>query len=277
MPGRRPRRKPRYDPYTLDRSGASRDRRHGKSLPVLLPIVGALGLVAAISLVIVGIATRSDARQSPRQASATEPTAASTPITTTSASVILSGNNCTDENAIKLLRPSVVRIETGDGVGTGIIIGTNEILTNAHVVAGSTSVQVSTVNGSVSGTVTGRDTNLDLALVQAPTTNLAAATLGSELTLKAGQRLLALGFALDLEGEPSSTGGIFSAVRESDGESYVQTDTPINPGNSGGPLFTNCGEVMGINTVKPRGTEGIGFAIGASTINDNLARLRRGG
>jgi S1-C subfamily serine protease len=242
---------------------------------VLLPVVGALGLVAAISLVIVGIATRSEPGDAPQKASTDQ--SATVVAAAPEAAVILSGEDCTDENAIRLLRPTVVRIETRDGVGTGIIIGANEILTNAHVVEGSTSVQVSTVHGVVSGTVIGRDENLDLALVQAPTANLATATLGSEHTLKAGQRLLALGFALDLEGEPSSTGGIFSAVREADGESYVQTDTPINPGNSGGPLFTNCGEVMGINTVKPRGTEGIGFAIGASTINQNLVRLRRGG
>lgn len=171
---------------------------------------------------------------------------------------------CTDENAIGIVRRSVVRISTDDAVGTGIVVGDNQILTNAHVVEGHEKVRVESQDGAGEGTVVGTDAVIDLALIRAATHALPAVNFADPSSLKPGQRLLAIGYALDLPGEPSTTGGIFSALREIDGVHYVQTDAPINPGNSGGPLFTQCGDVVGLNTSGNRA--GIGFAIDSSAL-----------
>ena len=184
---------------------------------------------------------------------------------------------CTDENAIGIVRRSVVRISTDAAVGTGIVVGDNQILTNAHVVEDNENVRVQSQDGAEEGTVVGTDKIVDLALVQAATHALPAVKFADPSSLRPGQRLLAIGYALDLPGEPSTTGGIFSALRELDGVHYVQTDAPINPGNSGGPLFTQCGEVVGLNTSGTR--TGIGFAIDSATLrtaNSDLAIGTRG-
>ncbi len=171
---------------------------------------------------------------------------------------------CTDENAIKIVRQSVVRISTDAAVGTGIVVAENQILTNAHVVEDNENVSVQRQDGAEDGTVVGIDNVIDLALIQVATHALPSVTFADPSSLKSGQRLLAIGYALDLPGEPSTTAGIFSALREIDGVHYVQTDAPINPGNSGGPLFTQCGEVVGLNTLGNRA--GVGFAIGSSEL-----------
>lgn len=177
---------------------------------------------------------------------------------------------CNDETAIRTVRQSVVRISTDATVGTGIVVGENQILTNAHVVEDNDTVRVESEDGAVQGTVVGTDNVIDLALIRAATRALPAVRYADPSSLRPGQRLLAIGYALDLPGEPSTTGGIFSALREIDGVRYVQTDTPINPGNSGGPLFTQCGEVVGLNTFAyasaELGVEGLGFAIESSVL-----------
>lgn len=182
---------------------------------------------------------------------------------------------CTDENAIGTVRRSVVRISTDAAVGTGIVVGQDQILTNAHVVEDNGKVRVQSQDGAEEGTVVGTDKVIDLALIQAATHNLPAVKFADTSALKPGQRLLAIGFALDLPGEPSNTAGIFSALREIDGVHYVQTDASINPGNSGGPLFTQCGEVVGLNTAGTR--TGIGFAIDSTQLQSTSAELTTNG
>jgi S1-C subfamily serine protease len=71
------------------------------------------------------------------------------------------------------------------------------------------------------------------------------------------------------------TSGVFSGERGTESARLLQTDAPINPGNSGGPLVTEQGEVVGINTMVLRGTQGIGFAIPIETAFEEFSELRR--
>jgi S1-C subfamily serine protease len=176
--------------------------------------------------------------------------------------------------------PSVVRIrtegvdpdapvqETQEGVGSGVIFDSNGwILTNRHVVAGTTSLIVELEDGTeFDGTVYGIDTLTDLAIVKIEATGLSAAAVGDSDGLKVGELVVAIGSPLGTFSN-SVTSGIVSALGRrittegGDLRNLIQTDAAINPGNSGGPLLDATGAVVGINTAIARDSNGIGFSI----------------
>jgi len=188
---------------------------------------------------------------------------------------------CNPADIVALLKPSVVFIEVitifGPASGSGVII-TEEghILTNSHVIADSTSIQVTISSGqSFTATEVADNPGLDLAIVKLTSTrnDFPVATLGNYEEIVVGEGVFALGFpfSFDLGQEPSVTSGIISALRFLEGYEYIQTDTAINPGNSGGPLVNTRGEVIGINTWGYTLGEGLGFAI---PINDIRAFIQ---
>ena len=172
------------------------------------------------------------------------------------------------------------------GVGTGVIIDeAGHILTNDHVIAGAQKMTVSLPDGrSFPATLVGRDPRSDLAVIQIKGTNLPVIPLGDSAKLVVGQWVVAIGNALALQGGPTVTAGVVSAlgrtVQEppsSNGQAgpclfdVIQTDAPINPGNSGGPLVNLQGRVIGINTLGIVQAEpgvpaqSVGFAIAIDT------------
>jgi S1-C subfamily serine protease len=168
-----------------------------------------------------------------------------------------------------------VQIETGSGLGSGIIYDTDGfILTAAHVVDGNTSVTVRLADGTrVPGEVLGADDGTDVAVVQIERrSGLTPAALATGARVQVGQLAVAIGSPFGLEG--SVTAGVVSAInRTITTESgavmnMIQTDAPINPGNSGGALVDRRGRVMGINDAirSDSGVNaGVGFAIPIDT------------
>ena len=176
--------------------------------------------------------------------------------------------------------PAVVQIRTGEevdpnaaaipeqGVGSGVIFNPNGwILTNRHVVAGSTTVTVELKDGTeYTGTIYGIDTLTDLAIVKVDVTGLTAAAIGDSDGLRVGQLVVAIGSPLGTFSN-TVTSGIVSAkgrtilTEGSQLNNLIQTDAAINPGNSGGPLLDATGAVVGINTAIARDSTGIGFSI----------------
>ncbi|MFF4274037.1 S1C family serine protease [Streptomyces sp. NPDC001536] len=172
--------------------------------------------------------------------------------------------------------PSVVSVVTPDGQGSGFVFDARgRILTNAHVVDGSSTVTVELQDGRrLSAEVIGDDPDHDVAVLQPETARgLRPAQLATPGTRPGvGDTVLAIGSPLGLSG--TVTSGIVSALDRDVrlGESgrqqrAVQTDASINPGNSGGPLVDSDGRVIGINTAiatldqQRGGSIGIGFAI----------------
>lgn len=162
------------------------------------------------------------------------------------------------------------------GNGSGAIIDTQgHILTNNHVVESAQALKVTLPDGrSFDAQVVGRDPATDLAVIQIHGDNLPTIPLGDSDSLKTGEFVVAIGNALGLEGGPTVTVGVVSAlnrtIQEDNGASIgglIQTDAAINPGNSGGPLVNLRGELIGINTATAGATSegfqpsGIGFAI----------------
>jgi S1-C subfamily serine protease len=104
----------------------------------------------------------------------------------------------------------------------------------------------------------------DLALFQLPASDCPYLKLNPSDDLIQGMKLFTIGNPSGLG--YTVTAGIFSGYHSLKEQRVIQTDAPINPGNSGGPLISEDGSVVGVNTSILRGTEGIGFAITAATI-----------
>ena len=188
---------------------------------------------------------------------------------------------------VERVRASIVRIETSEGSGSGVIFETKGqtgaqtayVITNQHVVEGETSVSV-TVNDSANyrGTVLGADSVRDLAVVTICCGAFQALPFGDASSLRPGDEVVAIGYPLGLPGEATVTRGIVSAVRYVAEylSQVIQTDAAINPGNSGGPMLSTMGEIVGINTFKIAETsvEGVGFAISEETVQQHIPALQ---
>lgn len=183
-----------------------------------------------------------------------------------------------------------VNTETSQGSGSGFVIDKQgHIVTNLHVVEGTTEVEVNFPSGiKVRGQVIGTDKDSDLAIVKVdvPADELVPLPLGDSGELKVGQIVIAIGNPFGLNGTMttgivsslgrtldslniSPTGGTFTAG------DIIQTDAAINPGNSGGPLLNLRGEVVGVNrairteTITASGSptnSGIGFAVSVNIL-----------
>ena len=179
------------------------------------------------------------------------------------------------------------------GAGTGIVLTPDgELLTNAHVANGATSIKVTLGNDTQShdASIIGIDTTHDLALLKINgVSNLQTAQLGNSSDLQVGDSVIAVGNALNLQGGMTVTEGIVSALNRSidagsqgggGSESLsglIQTDAAINPGNSGGPLVNSAGQVVGINTATSGDAQNIGFAIAIDNAKPVIDQLRKGG
>lgn len=165
-----------------------------------------------------------------------------------------------------------------NATGSGVIVDAQRgyVLTNAHVVQGASTVQVTTKdNQKFSAKVVGRDSPTDVAVLQIQNpVGLQAISFGDSDTLEVGDFVLAIGNPFGLG--QTVTSGLVSALgrtglSKQGYEDFIQTDAAINPGNSGGALVNLHGELVGINSaiISPGGGNvGIGFAIPA-----NMARL----
>ena len=222
--------------------------------------------------------------------SSTAPTAIATGSTT---KTVNSAGQAPDWEAVSAaVSNAVVSIavatDKGEALGSGVIFDKEgHIITNNHVVAGASKIQVTLADGRVyDAETTGTDPATDLAVIQlknAPD-NLTVAQLGDSDKLATGQDVMAIGNPLGLSS--TVTTGIISALdrpvvnsQNEDGSSgsavytnAIQIDAAINPGNSGGPLFDEKGRVIGITSSIATmgnsssgeggsGSIGIGFAI----------------
>lgn len=199
--------------------------------------------------------------------------------------------------------------------GSGVIISTDGyIVTNNHVVANASKVEVTTNDHrTLQAKVIGTDPNTDLALIKVTATNLPIVKLGNSDNVRVGEWVLAVGNPFNLNS--TVTAGIVSAKGRNIGiigsedndedsnpfggrgryqqqqqqqqprlnkaiESFIQTDAAINPGNSGGALVNTKGELIGINSAIASHTgsyEGYGFAVPVNLAKKVLNDLEKFG
>jgi putative serine protease PepD len=188
---------------------------------------------------------------------------------------------------VKQVGPSVVLIQTSQGLGSGIVFDAGgDVVTNAHVVQGASSFQVTLADGhQYPARLVGSFPADDLAVLHLAAGGLHPASFADSTRLQVGDVTLAIGNPLGLQS--SVTEGIVSAlgrtVNEDNGvalPNVIQTSAPINPGNSGGALVDLQGRVIGIPTLAATDPQlggsaapGIGFAIPSDTVRDIAPQL----
>jgi S1-C subfamily serine protease len=178
------------------------------------------------------------------------------------------------------------------GAGTGMVLTADgEILTNNHVVAGASAIQVTIPGrGLETATVIGVDPTDDVALLRLnDVSGLSTVTIGDSSTVQVGDRVTAIGNAFGAPGPPTSTTGTVTAVhrsivaRDPAGDStehlndVIQIDAGVHPGDSGGALVNQDGQVIGIITAGPsNSTAGVGFAIPIDAALGIVSEIRAG-
>lgn len=200
------------------------------------------------------------------------------------------------ERVVDAVLPSVVKIQTDQAEGSGVVYdGQGHIVTNAHVVAGAKKIQVTSSGGgaTLDAELVGEFAADDLAVIKVNGGNLKPASWGDSGKAQVGQIVLAMGNPLGLAG--SVTNGIVSALHRTvstKGEGSfqgstiadaIQTSAAINPGNSGGALVTLDGQVIGIPTAAASDPSvggqaaGIGFATPSNTVKTIVPQLIQSG
>ncbi|HEU4935983.1 MAG TPA: trypsin-like peptidase domain-containing protein [Vicinamibacterales bacterium] len=199
--------------------------------------------------------------------------------------------------AVDVVAPSVVSIEVSKkdegrrgrsdqptAGGSGFVFASDGlILTNSHVVEGSTKVQVALPDGrDYVADVLGQDPDTDIAVLKITAPDLVHVTFGDSRGLRAGQLVIAIGNPYGFH--HTVTAGVVSALgrslRSRSGrliDQVIQTDAALNPGNSGGPLVTSDGAVVGVNTAIIAGGQGLSFAVPISAVVAILPALLRDG
>ncbi|MCB0876456.1 MAG: trypsin-like peptidase domain-containing protein [Solirubrobacterales bacterium] len=179
----------------------------------------------------------------------------------------------------------------GTATGSGILIDSDgHVLTNAHVVDGSSSVTVKFGDGDpVPAKVLGVDDSTDIAVLSVDPGSVDAQPLdlGDSDAVKVGDGAIAIGNPYGLD--RTVTSGIISALQRQISapngftiSDVIQTDAAINPGNSGGPLIDSDGRVIGVNSQIATGSGGsgsvgIGFAVPINTAKSVAEQIIDGG
>jgi S1-C subfamily serine protease len=226
----------------------------------------------------------SHANQSAALPKVNEPSTSTAPISPVNPTPAQNGTVNAQAIAAKV-EPAIVDINTiiqtssgnGAAAGTGMIItSSGEVLTNNHVVDGSTSISVTIAGhaGSYTAHVIGVSPTSDVALIQIEgVSGLPTVTLADSSSVKPGDQVVAIGNALGAGGTPSVTQGQVNAIDQtitaSEGNGIsetlsgmIQEDATIQPGDSGGALVNSSGQVIGMITAG----EAQGFRSSSSTV-----------
>lgn len=156
---------------------------------------------------------------------------------------------------------SVFVIHSGNSLGSGFALGSNCVITNAHVIQDARHITVRSYDGTErSATVLGMDEDQDIAVLVVAGAQYPTLTVADMQLMQTGDDVYAIGAPKSMA--YTLTKGVISAKERKVGRhTYIQIDAPINEGNSGGPLLNASGQVLGMNTLKMNDSEGIGMAI----------------
>lgn len=172
----------------------------------------------------------------------------------------------TPQEVFAIASKSVVVVETLDSkskvtaIGSGVVVATNELLTNCHVVQDGRSWRITTPSGTKHKAILlARLKKRDLCLMYASKLEARPALLGAAFNLDVGAAVYAIGSPEGLE--LSLSNGVVSQLRGNKNAPLIQTTAPISPGSSGGGLFDSEGRLVGITTFYLEGGQNLNFAM----------------
>lgn len=236
-----------------------------------------IGVTTAVAALVISTSACSDEPAPTREAQAPPPSTAAP------AANPQPTNDTGYADLVERVSPSVVTVRRDGGVGSGVVLKSDVVVTNAHVVGEQRDVTIVFADGeSSSGTVVGTDAVTDLAVVRTERKNLPVPEFRTDLP-RPGEIAVAIGSPLGFQNSVS-VGVISGLHRDIPGSAaqtqslvdLIQTDAPISPGNSGGALLDADGRVVGINEayIPPAvGAVSLGFAIPAATVLDVANQL----
>lgn len=168
---------------------------------------------------------------------------------------------------------SVFVVYSKNSLGSGFAIGSNCVITNAHVIDDANSITITSYGGTAYTAVPlGIDREEDIAVLVIADADFPYLMMAEPSAAKIGDDVYAIGAPKGMA--YTLTKGTISAKERIVGEKrYIQIDAAINEGNSGGPLLNDTGEVLGMNTLKMTDSEGIGLSIPADRIESYLKSL----
>jgi len=180
--------------------------------------------------------------------------------------------------ATKLVKENVVKIVNtlDDGntiIGTGFFHESGYLLTNSHVVDIKGSIEIFYLNGDkAKAELISNDLASDVAALYVSDIKVKALKFGSTSLLEEPMSVISIGYAYNLEGDPTVTKGSFSSRRSMAGVEYLQSDAALNYGNSGGPLIDDKGNLLGMNSYAAENAS-INFSISSESLENIVSKL----
>lgn len=179
---------------------------------------------------------------------------------------------------------SVVKIDSGGGLGAGFIFPTQKYVATAfHVVSLGHPILVTLVTGkSISAKIVAYDPGNDLAILELdePVTTIEPLRLSEDPVAELGSPVVAIGHPYGNAGDTKHRGllgwSVSQGIVSGSGPSLIQTDAALNPGNSGGPVLGCDGRVLGVASAKARG-EGVGFAVAGTWLRKLTEKMHKQG
>ena len=164
----------------------------------------------------------------------------------------------TDE-IVQKISAHVVKVQVGlanggYGLGSGVVIAKDQVVTNCHVIAGATSVNINTNGENFSVSALKPDWHHDLCILKVAGLNAPIATFGSSKSLKVEQPVYTVGFA-SFSPRPNGTFGFVKGIYAMDDSVVIRASNAFRLGDSGGGLFDDAGKLVGIVTVKSPGRD----------------------
>jgi serine protease Do len=188
------------------------------------------------------------------------------------------GPPLTAEQLYATTSQSVVRINVSQrdgsqvGMGSGVVIGQDTVITNCHVALAGEVVQVREQQGLLSASIIVADEEFDLCKLRVSGLSGKPVSIGTSTQLNVGQKVFAIGSPQGLDLTLSD--GLVSSLREGPSGTFIQTTAPVSPGSSGGGLFDQRGKLVGIITFQMRSGQNLNFAIPVEWL-DNMSNRSR--